>query len=632
MISYTMINYLRMQRLLIPMARKPLSLSLAACLMLLVFALPLCAQEFATQFTVIESVDYLLDGSTTPPENANDWQQISLPFGSLESRQVDETEVIWMRFTLNSAEIAGKSFDSLTENYSLYIHRHNLTAEFFFNGQRIGGDIPKPNRYISSWNHPLLIDIQNANWQEGDNEVTIRFIPSYFGGNFFPILFGKTNELSALFDSVYFQRIQINEALQLLGGLVTVLACFLWIVRRNDSTYLLLGGMAAMWTVLTTHMVVYYNVIEHRYWLPLVHIAFHLFTFLFFHLLLRLGNFQAPRAQRFLVGWLAVAAVWNQLSMLSIWWMGTYALHGVGILFVLYLLLHIGKKAIFTRDKLSIAISITVLTQLAFMLHDLLMVVAGGSNAWETGIHYTQFAFPLLIIVFTAILMNRFLSALSLAENLNVILEAKVEASREIIEQSYAQNRQLELQQVAEKERLSIYRDLHDDVGSKLLSIVHAGRDNTLGELARNALESLRNAVSRANSEAQPIVHFLRDMQEETKLRLQGSGHQVHWQQPDRLPEIIVSAEHVFNLNQIVRELISNIIRHANASVVDFNIDFGESELSFTVSDDGIGLNASCPPGNGLNNMNQRISEINGSLQWQQLQPSGTRVVAQIPL
>ncbi len=260
------------------------------------------------------------------------------------------------------------------------------------------------------------------------------------------------------------------------------------------------------------------------------------------------------------------------------------------------------------------------------------MIVAGGSYAWETGIHYSQFAFPLLLLVFAVILLNRFLSALSLAENLNKILEAKVEESRKIIEQSYAERRQLELQQVAEQERISIYRDLHDDVGSKLLSIVHAGRDNKLGELARNALESLRSAVSRANSEAQPLNCFLQDMQEESKLRLEGSGHQFIWSQPEHLPDSIVSAERVFNLNQIFRELVSNIIRHANASVIKFNIDLSEQSWSFEIIDNGVGLSKSSAPGNGLGNVSQRVNEINGHLSWHQLDPSGTRVIVEVPV
>jgi signal transduction histidine kinase len=108
---------------------------------------------------------------------------------------------------------------------------------------------------------------------------------------------------------------------------------------------------------------------------------------------------------------------------------------------------------------------------------------------------------------------------------------------------------------------------LHDDLGSKLLGIAHAGRDSRMGELASSALQSFREAVSRANFPDQPLAKFMRDLQEETRLRMEGSGHQVEWQQDD-LPECIISSHVGFHLNRIGKEIVSNIIRHARATHV----------------------------------------------------------------
>src|SRR5690606_6775651 len=99
------------------------------------------------------------------------------------------------------------------------------------------------------------------------------------------------------------------------------------------------------------------------------------------------------------------------------------------------------------------------------------------------------------------------------------------------IEKQYAERRLLEINQAAEQERLKIYRDLHDDVGSRLLTIIHADQHNRLGDTARAALESLRQAVSRANTPDQHIEKFMDEVHEETELRLVGSGHEVSWEQ-----------------------------------------------------------------------------------------------------
>lgn len=95
-------------------------------------------------------------------------------------------------------------------------------------------------------------------------------------------------------------------------------------------------------------------------------------------------------------------------------------------------------------------------------------------------------------------LIIRFINTLAEAEALNRDLANKVEATRLDIEMNFNRKREIALQQAAEMERSRIYRELHDDLGSKLLSIAHGGRDSRLGDLAAATLQSLRESVSRA--------------------------------------------------------------------------------------------------------------------------------------
>lgn len=330
--------------------------------------------------------------------------------------------------------------------------------------------------------------------------------------------------------------------------------------------------------------------------------------------------------------WLLLAVGWHLLAPLQWWWLGAYAFHLTGNGFILYLLARIVGKAMKEKDPFAIAISVTLIVQMGFFGHDLTMVLFADAEDWESAMYYSQFAFPLLLAVFAATLLHRFVSALNLSENLNRDLEAKVEASRQVIEQSYAARRQLELEQATEQERISIYRDLHDDVGSKLLSIVHAGRGSRLGDLARTALESLRNAVSRANSSEQELAAFAHDLREEAQLRLEGSGHQFEWRQMNSLPNLKLTSTQVFNLNQIVRELVSNIIRHANASITSIALGTQNDCLLIEVADNGKGLNTESINGNGHLHIQQRVDELNGSLQMTAASPSGLVVNLKIPL
>jgi len=582
------------------------------------------AQPETGYFLLIDEVEFLTDSDTAIPARSEDWQPLQLPLGSREGNADRSDRVIWMRFNLDKP--------TSTEIHSLYFYRYNLSLDVYFNGAPIGGSNYRKGRQTVGWNHPLLVDIQNANWREDGNEVMIRFVASYYGGTFAPLLFGARNDLLPLYEQRLFRQVKINEWLQALGIITTFFATILWYARKQDSTYLLFAGMTACWSMLTTHMVVYYILLDYRYWLPLLHVAIDLFALLMYCFLVRHIRIPGPKGEKAIKIWAIMAIVWHLFAPLQYWWMGAYGFHFVGNLFIFYLLARIVIKAIREQDTFAIAISLTVLVQLVLFGHDIIMVLFAEAEDWESAIYYSQFAFPLLLAVFAASLLHRFVSALNLSENLNRDLEEKVEASRQIIEQSYAERRQLELEQAAEQERLNIYRDLHDDVGSKLLSIVHAGRDSRLGELARAALESLRSAVSRANNPDQLLAEFLLEMREEAQLRLQGSGHAFTWQQPENLPEVVLTSEQVFHLNQIARELVSNIIRHAGATNVVMISQTLDHSLQICISDNGIGFHEDAINGNGLVHIKQRIAELQGHLHITNPEEGGLTVTFSIPL
>jgi len=97
---------------------------------------------------------------------------------------------------------------------------------------------------------------------------------------------------------------------------------------------------------------------------------------------------------------------------------------------------------------------------------------------------YMQFAFPLILVVFFLILIRRFVGALQESEQLNRELEQRVAAIDTQLQASYAANRTWELKEATEQQKQKIYRDLHDDVGARLVSIMHARESGEQSKLA----------------------------------------------------------------------------------------------------------------------------------------------------
>lgn len=588
------------------------------------------AMAQAPGYATIDAVEFLISDEVTPPAEDADWSTVQLPLGSRLGDEEASNRVIWLRFDLPTPEA--------NQLLGLYFYRYNLSIDVFINGLPVGGDTYREGRQTMSWNHPRLVTIQPGTWQQGSNTVHVRFQTSYFGSTFAPILFGDVDQLQLAYEQRMFRQDTINQWMQYAGILAMLLSLALWAVRRNDRTYLLFAGMAATWIILATHMVIYYNPISYRFWLPLVHVSADLWGLFFFHLLRQLMGLKAVLATRVMNFWIICSLAWTALAPIDYWWLGAYGIHLVGQLLIFYLMVRTIRKAFTERDRLAIALCLTICVQVSFFLHDFLLVLFASPEDWESALYYSQFAFPLLMLVFAGAMLQRFISALSEAEKLNRELEDRVEASRRIIEQSFEEKHELEMKQAAARERIDIYRDLHDDVGSKLLSIVHAGNngksESRIGELARSALESLRNAVSRANSPEQSLNEFLLELREEAELRLTGSGHEFAWTQVQTLPKLQLSSAQVFNLNRVFRELVSNIIRHADANSVDIRVSGGIDKLNFRVADDGKGMDRDQDhgKGNGLGNIESRIAELNGSVSWRSKADRGVTVEISIPI
>lgn len=79
---------------------------------------------------------------------------------------------------------------------------------------------------------------------------------------------------------------------------------------------------------------------------------------------------------------------------------------------------------------------------------------------------------------------------------------------------------------------------------------------------------------------------------------------------------------HVF---QMVREVLSNVARHAQASEVSVRCQTENGRVVLTIEDDGIGFEPiTVSRGHGLNNMSERAASLDGSMEIVARQPHGT--------
>ncbi len=101
---------------------------------------------------------------------------------------------------------------------------------------------------------------------------------------------------------------------------------------------------------------------------------------------------------------------------------------------------------------------------------------------------------------------------------------------------------------------------------------------------------------------------------------------------PSRLRALTDRQRH--SLIQIVREALSNVARHAQATQVEIKVREVGNHLLLTVRDDGRGFEPSKfrePTSFGLHNMHQRAIQLSGTLTIESEEGHGTTLTVQIP-
>ncbi|WP_269714984.1 sensor histidine kinase [Caulobacter sp. NIBR2454] len=185
------------------------------------------------------------------------------------------------------------------------------------------------------------------------------------------------------------------------------------------------------------------------------------------------------------------------------------------------------------------------------------------------------------------------------------------------------------------EERHRIARDLHDDVGARLLSGLHTKDLPATREAVRDALGDIRVIVSGMTGDGLPLSQVIADLRHETARRLEVAGLELDWATPDADDsEVMLDYRTYRALISAHREMISNAIRHAQASRVSVTIAAVAGRLRTVVSDDGVGMSertSDGPGGSGLRNMVRRVRELGGELTFPD-QSRGAGIALSLPL
>jgi signal transduction histidine kinase len=579
---------------------------------------------------VLELAEFVLDDGAVPPPDSAPWQPQALPDQWRTSRP-EATGNGWYRFRFRVTE-PGEPL------HAVYLPRLVMNAAVWLNGRPIGDGGRFDEPVARNWNRPLIFLVPPGQLSAGTNTLHIRLRNhAYTQAALYPPAVGPEPLLRAEHEQAHFWQITVNQTATLLIAGIGLLTLSLWLRRRRDTAYAYFAASALLWAAQSTNLYIRDVPLDTAGWEILVSASFQVFSGFLLISLLRFvgvlpkslfaviwfGIFAAPASVL-----LAPAAYY--LTLTSLWHLFTLAVAAA----TLYLLLRAALRD-HNRDARFLVAALGLV--LLFGLHDWLM---HSRHLWFAGaalpldhVFLLQYSAPLIFLAVGLIMTGRYVQALNRYESLNDELEQRVQEKHAQLQDSYARMRELEMEHVVVEERERIYRDLHDDVGAKLLSLVfRAGRPED-ADLARSALRDLRDVVSRTGASSYRIEDVVADWRIECDQRLTEAAIALDWQ-VDGAPEgLSLSQPQALNLGRILREAISNVIHHAGARNVRVTIAVAGFRLLLEVRDDGRGMPAEQRPGGrGLRNMESRAARLGAVLSRSNAEPSGCIVSLAMPL
>jgi two-component system, NarL family, sensor histidine kinase DevS len=199
--------------------------------------------------------------------------------------------------------------------------------------------------------------------------------------------------------------------------------------------------------------------------------------------------------------------------------------------------------------------------------------------------------------------------------------------------------------QAQEQERQRLARELHDETGQALTSILLGLKplEETLAdEPGRAALTALREQVVSALQDVRRLAVELRPavlddfgLVPALERLIEGFAEQSDTRVDfhSALGDVRLPSEAETTLYRVVQEGLTNIVKHANATHISISLARRGAFVAAVIEDDGDGFDRRTPAGDGIGllGMRERLALLDGRLEIESRPGAGTTVVAEVP-
>lgn len=560
--------------------------------------------------------------SSTPP-NFSQSKVINLP-DHWEHEPKGFYGSVW--YELNIEHIS-----NIKQQWAIYLPEINMNAEVWVNETLLGsgGNMQAPiSRY---WHSPLMFVFSPADLKPQNNKVIIRVV-TYANefGQLGQVLLGERNIINKLYQKSLFNNVNIHIFSGLLAAVYFFLMALVW-YKRKDPVFFWGALVCGSWSISSLNLYVIDPIFSELIWEKLMQISMGWIPLLFFFFIRRLNGrqysfkFEGIILTIIIIINLALLSssethlffISKNFHLFSMFW---------GILSIVFIFYSWIKYR--QSSQLAMVIAFTLIAMSG--CHDILVqnkIIESGEAFW------LDYSVPIILLMIGYLMVTRFLIAVKSSEKLNHELESRVNKAHKKIEANYEKILTLETEQASSNERERIYRNLHDDMGAKLLSLVYQAESDETGQLARDAMKDLRAIVSKKPKKKHLLTETLEKWHQESITRCEEAHFNFAWEQSELPSNYLLNSEDYQNIQRLQSEAISNVLKHSSGNKIIISIKQRFNCLQITVFDNGDYANLNhWIEGRGISSMRFRIKQLKGKIHWQAHQHKGGTVRWIMPL
>lgn len=503
-----------------------------------------------------------------------------------------------------------------------------------------GRIVDSARRYDGNqWNRPAFFVVPPASQQRGEFELLIAvWYQTRAGYMLAAPHIGLATDLAPRAAARAFLQTEAPQAMSYALLVLGLFAFGFWVRRRSETTYLLFALATIVWFLRTLHYYTGTSLGNSNlfWWISLNSLGWLMLLVYAFALRLQGQSARWP--------------LWTLCVIILV----------TGVVTAPILRLPFSATALFSYvSQFVVALAVTGLLtygalrrggldtkvlagalwiNLAFGAHDLLLF---SFRLGPESVFLMPYGALFLFGAFLFAVTRRYANAIDDVERSNASLEARLRERTRDLELSHERLRQVEKERAVVDERQRLMREMHDGLGSSLMSslvLVEQGRLGS-GEIAavlRECIDDLKLTIDSLEPIGRDLVTLLATLRYRLGRRLEAAGLRLDWCVGDLPPLPWLDAVSALQVLRIVQEALTNVIKHARASSVTIATTQQAEGVCVTVADDGSGCAAGDVTGvngggRGLSNMRRRAEQLGGRIEMAS-DSSGTRIALYLPL